>query len=69
MTATIHQFPAPVDRYASEILDALEPLRAICCEAAQRLTPNQRFDLEARLIDSAVLACAALTDGLRRTDE
>lgn len=66
---SILAFPSPLAPFTAEIQDALEPLHAICVDAAQRLTPLDRLELEARIIEEAAQACAVLTEGLERTGD
>ena len=66
MTATLHHFPSPLDHFLAEVCDAAEPFRGICLDAAKRLTPAQRLELEAWIIEEMSAACAVLTEGLER---
>ena len=59
-------FPSPLDRFTREVQDAAEPFAAICVDAKERLTPEQRFELEARIIGIVAEACSPLTEGLER---
>ena len=60
------RFPAPptVADYAREIEDALDPLRAICFEAARRPTVTQKVELAGRVTIMSTMATAALTDSI-----